>query len=325
MQLRGMPRANIDLVDPRSSHVNPIMTASSTESLQLQPMLPQVSFEDDYCPDPRVFAPSTPTSSSVLQHQSTKAVLIPEELTSWWFSGIAEKLFRPLDGESAEEAINSMIDILGRATTSPKGCYSIVKGSNEQLKHLLHEEDLKKVHAKAVYLREALYIARDTINDDRHFSFRQCCNAAVCNVGDQLKPYNICCGQTVGCYLRDFRQGRAFSHYASKVLTELSPLMAFFDTEHDLNILFKLQLSSNLAAISSKSAHQLFFRNIIPVAALKRGYGETDGAQKIISEFSLDRLHHIHFYKWLKNQDFDDKYCPDSRSIVWTYTETVDL
>jgi hypothetical protein len=322
MRVQDIMSGNLDsYID---SNGNPLMTASSTESLQQQAIRRQVSFEEDYHPTTSIIAPSAPVSSSTLQHRPGAPVLIPEECSSFWFSGSAKNLFCPLEGETAEEAVNNMINILERATANPNNCRSIVQGNRENL-NLLHEEDLRKVYAKAVYLREALYIARATINDGKHLNFRECCNQVVRTVGGQVKPYTITAGNTIGGWFRDFRQGRAFSHYRTKVLKELGPLMAFFDMEPDLNKLFKLQLMSNLSALSSKNAYKLFFRNMVPVAAAKRGYGQADGPKKVIAEFGLDRVHYIHFRKWLNLQDFVDVHCPDSGTVVWTYRETVDL
>eukprot|EP00980_Cylindrotheca_fusiformis_P012280 scaffold3001_cov122-Cylindrotheca_fusiformis.AAC.5 len=311
---------------PTSSHDKPIVTESNPKVLQSEPIFRQVSFEDDFHPTTIVSAPSWALAStnSTLQKngQGDGASPIPEELTSYWFSTNAKKLFCPLDGESAEEAVNKMIEILEPATRSSKNCHSIVKGTNENIKDLLNEVDLQTVYTKAMYLREALCIARATINDGKHFSFRQCCNQAVRVVADELKPLSIISGQTVGGYLRDFRRGRAFSHYKTKALEDLGPLLSFFDVEHDLHILFTLQLASDLSKLSAKNAHQAFFRNIVPVAALKRG---DDSQQKIISEHGLDRIYPIHFHKWLKLHDFESIKCPDTGLSVWNYTESVDL
>jgi hypothetical protein len=322
MRVQDIMSGNVDpYID---SNGNPLMPASSTEILQHQAIRRLVSFDDDYQSTTSIIAPSAPASSSTVQHRPGAPVLIPEECSSFWFSGNAKKLFCPLEGETAEEAVNNMIDILERATANLHNCHSIVQGNRRDL-NLLHEEDLCKVHSKAVYLREALHIARATINDGKHFNFRNCCNQVVRTVEGRVRPYDITAGYTIGEWLRDFRQGRAFSHYRTKVLKELGPLMAFFDMEPDLNKLFKLQLVSNLSALSSKSAHQLFFRNMVPVAAAKRGYGQADGPKKVIDEFGLDRVHSIHFHKWLKLQDFVDVFSPDSGTVVWTYRETVEL
>mmetsp|Transcript_23123 Transcript_23123/g.57016 ORF Transcript_23123/g.57016 Transcript_23123/m.57016 type:complete len:336 (-) Transcript_23123:46-1053(-) len=250
--------------------------------------------------------------------------IVEPDSSGFWESNIAVKLFCPEPNETPVDAVNKMIDILERATTHPKNCWSIVKGSRSDLR-MLKDEDLYRVYTKAVYIKEALYLSRSTINEGKPFSFRKCCNQVVQIVGEQVKPHHITAGYTVGEWFRDFRRGRAFTHYkccqTSWQQQQLAPLQNFFDDEPDLCKLFKFQLVSNLSGMSAKKALHMFSKNIIPMASSKRRCPPED----VILEYGLDSLHQMDFHEWLKNQDFVDTVCSDSGSIVWTYMETVDM
>ncbi|CAJ1944212.1 unnamed protein product [Cylindrotheca closterium] len=257
-----------------------------------------------------------------------RETIVEPDLSAFWQSNIAVKLFCPEPNETPEDAVNKMIDILERATTHPKNCWSIVKGSRSDLR-TLKDEDLFRVFTKAVYIKETLYLSRSTINEgNARFSFRKCCNQVVQNMGGLVKPHDITAGYTVGEWFRDFRRGRGFTHYkcqssssSSSLQQEVAPLLTFFDEEPDLYKVFKFQLVSDIARLSAKRALYMFLKNIIPMASSKRRCESDD----IILDYGLDGLQQWHFHEWLKDQDFVGETCSDSGEIVWTYMETVDM
>ncbi|KAL3933155.1 MAG: hypothetical protein SGBAC_010522 [Bacillariaceae sp.] len=256
-------------------------------------------------------------------HSKQKEVSTPRRIdvpdsNPFWQSSKAVQLFCPEPNETPQDAVNKMIDILERASTHPKNCWSIVKGDRSDLR-MLRDEDLYKVYTKAVYIKETLYLSRSTINEGKPFSFRKCCNQIVQTAGEQVKSHDITAGYTVGEWFRDFRRGRALTHHKC----QWAPLLTFFDDEQDLCKLFKFQLVSNLSSgLSATRALRMFLQNIIPMASSKRRCAPKD----VILEYGLDGLHQMHFHEWLKDHDFVDTIRPDgSGSIAWTYLETVDV
>lgn len=308
-----------------------IMSTKSGGS-QDQGFIRTVSFEDDsvagsrQSPDAfdsfRLSAPST-EQKQVSKPSSGKLVTMVPDASTFWHSHKAAKLFCPEPNESPEDAVNNMIDILERATTHPKHCWSIVKGMSRSEVRMLRDEDLSRVYTKAIYIKETLYLSRSTINEGKPFSFRKCCNLIVQIVGEQVKPHDITAGYTIGEWFRDFRRGRAFTHRhnSRSLFQEVNPLLAFFDDEPDLCKLFKFQLVSNLTGLSAKITFHMFLKNIVPMASSKRRWE----AEEVISKYGLDKLQQIHFQNWLKDQDFEATPCPDSGPVLWTYMETVDI
>jgi hypothetical protein len=293
-------------------------STSQTKGLQdQQQILSQLSFEESPCPSDSINLGSPQQEEKLFV--SSSPVLLPVGLTSYWYSRNAKKLFQPLDTETPEVAVNDMIKILEKATagSDPNHCLEIIKG-NHYGHNLLDVNDLYKVRAKAVYLRDALKLARDTINQHKAFSFIRCCCEVVEATGDQLKPYDIKRANTLTAWFRDFRHGRAFFHAKTRVLLELCPLMQFFYQERDLRKLFKHQLISNLSQLSSRAAHDLFLRNMLPIASFKRGYTQAEGPQRIMTEFGLGRIQHIHFHHWLNLHGFRHVYSSETNSMVWT-------
>mmetsp|Transcript_12354 Transcript_12354/g.18985 ORF Transcript_12354/g.18985 Transcript_12354/m.18985 type:complete len:351 (-) Transcript_12354:180-1232(-) len=293
----------------------------SSAILQNQQILRQVSFDEDE--QHRAALNNLVEESQQTDKSDPSPVfIIPEELSSYWHSTEAKKLFRPKEGETAKESVDAMINILQQVTASndPMDCRSIIKGSNENYT-LLNSNDLRKVRAKAIYLRDAMKLARETIDKGKEaFNFQRCAQQVIDTLGDHFEPYSVKSPGTIGIWLRDFREGRGFYHSNIRVLLELESLVSFFDEEPGLCEEFKSQLVSKLPQLSSKIAFDLFQNNILPIASEKRGYTPNETPQKIIEEFRLEKnMHHIHFHQWLKLEGFQQEYYSETQSLIWTY------
>lgn len=195
--------------------VLPNMVAPVHQEKELQTVVISRQVSLDEGDDNLNHTPSADKSTSgvkPISSASNKTITeIPAEMSSYWFSREAYRLFCPIGTETPEEAVVNMMCRLSIAYQDEdfgEDFAKIIDG-DEEYKRLTVQE-LVKVASKARFVHRALEIARDTINGSEHMSFLKCCNQASQSLASELPRELQVQGTTVARWYREFRRYRSF-------------------------------------------------------------------------------------------------------------------
>lgn len=285
------------------------------EDAELAQSVRQVSFDSMDLPTPTT---ATPSSKEVVtdkdSHQKSifkkelvsPSSLVTIELTSFWLSHNAEKLFSPKHGEIPEEAVQDMIQRLDKALKDKNDFGDILQGGKDALL-FLSRADLATIAVKARHILWALRYSKETIDQCQRFSFRECCDRAAAHLATMVPRNQQARGITVTRWFRLFRRNRTFELPPEKKVLVLTreALAAYFRANPEMHNVFlhhmtrylRTGISDNLACAT---AFNYFMGTLLPIGAKEEGYSE-DNFQWYLGIHHLTFLNQTTFEAWFRD------------------------
>lgn len=270
----------------------------------------QVSYDEG---EVTLIPPDTATAKSLAAVSVAKRASTPStasfpsvEITSYWCSYEAVKIFAPRRGESPEDSLNIMVARLEEAIADKQFGHAfgrIVEGGLRY--HHLSKSELQKIARKATYVCAALKESREVIGSYQAFSFGDCCKRAAVKVSPEFRSDQRVQGTTVARWYRDFRRMRAFALPAGRkyAIAMRQGIIAFFHQNPILYSAFFHYMSRYSRAgieigMASEIAYKHFIEKLLPQAAKDHGYREVHFY--LAHNFQLTQIQRSVFEAWYR-------------------------
>jgi hypothetical protein len=296
-------------VAPSSSSALPVSSGWKEEAFP--PPVRQVSFDNE--------VETIPNNGSLEKEEEPILDLRPPavqppirlsmELSSFWFSHNAVKLFNPRFDETPEGAVDDILESLEKALDDKAfdGDFGqILQGGKDALQ-FLSEAELTKIAIKARHIFTALTFAKDTIDHFERFSFQDCCNRAIASLSFDVPTDERPKGVTVLRWFRQFKRSRTFELPVGKkeLVAVRGAISVYFYRNPSMHSIFLHHMTRYLRTgiadtLACVAAYKYFKETLLPFGAREEGYTDCSFGL-FIANHRLSKLNQRTFEAWFRD------------------------
>lgn len=297
-----------DDVDPTAPRIAP---CSARKEDAFPPPVRQVSFDEEADVVPRdgssmVKEPATSDDAPVVSRAHRG---LSFELCSFWFSCSAVKLFHPKHGETPEEAVDGILELLETALEDEafEGDFGKILHGGKDALQFLSVADLDKISVRAKHVYTALTFAKEAINNFERFVFRDCCERAIACLAYSVPREERPSGITVMRWFRQFKRTRTFELPPGKkeLVAIRGAISTYFSINPEMHSIFLHHMTRYLRTgiadtLASSTAYKYFKETLLPIGAKEEGYTQ-DCFYLFLANHKLARLDQRTFEAWFRD------------------------